>query len=209
MSIISTFNLGQRLQSVYNRLFLKKQTNFLLDSLTLRVKDKEIQDHYNMMRATEFNKYCYPILILATLYLIVILITFSMGENPPVRVIYAVINFSHPILWMILRKWSLRHAMIIPYIYLLTHCILTNLSFRDWLPEVMIENDKSYDEAKIIILLIITHTVNYNSFLVSLVVPTTILFISYCLQLLIQLDIYSDPYTRKALETEAERAVFL
>jgi len=193
----------------YHRLFLKKQTNFLLDSLTLRVKDKEIQDHYNMMRATEFNKYCYPILILATLYLIVILITFAMGENPPVRVIYAVINFSHPVLWMILRKWSLRHAMIIPYIYFLTHCILTNLSFRDWLPEVMIENDKLYDEAKIIILLIITHTVNYNSFIVSLVVPTTIILVSYSLQLLIQLDIYSDPYTRKPLETKAERAVFL
>ena len=64
-------NFKAKATDFYNRLFLRKKTNFLLDSLTLRVKDKEIQDHYNMMRATEFNKYCYPILILASLYLVV------------------------------------------------------------------------------------------------------------------------------------------
>jgi len=36
--------------------------------MKLWVKDKEIHDHYNMMRATEFNKYSYPIYILACLY---------------------------------------------------------------------------------------------------------------------------------------------
>ena len=44
-------NFKSKATNFYNKLFLKEQTNFLLDSLTLRVKDKEIQEHYNMMRA--------------------------------------------------------------------------------------------------------------------------------------------------------------
>jgi hypothetical protein len=181
----------------------------LLDSLTLRVKDKEIQDHYNMMRVAEFNKYCYPILILATLYLIVKIFTFAKGDDPPVRVIFAFINFAHPILWIVLRKWRPRHAMIMPYIYLLTHCILTNLSFRDWLPEVMIEPDKSNDDGKVVIMLILTHTVNYNPFTVSLLVPTTIIAIAFTFQLLAQVNMYSDPYTGKPLETYADKVNFV
>jgi hypothetical protein len=73
-------NFKSKAANFYNKLFLKEQTNFLLDSLTLRVKDKEIQEHYNMMRATEFNKYCYPILIIACFYVIICAISYSQGE---------------------------------------------------------------------------------------------------------------------------------
>jgi len=175
--------LKKKVTDVYNRLFLKKQTNFLLDSLTLRVKDKEIQDYYNMMRATEFNKYCYPILVVAIMYLIYGAFTFLRHDDvPPVRLISAGINVVLAIMWVFLKKFSPKHAMIMPYIYLLVHCILTNLSFRDWLPQVMIETNKRADEQKILVLLVFSHSTNYNPFIRSLCVNTTIIVISACLQ---------------------------
>ena len=87
-------------------------------------------------------------------------------------------------MWAVLRRWRPKHALITPYLYLLVHCILTNLSFRDWLPEVMIETNKRADELKILTILICIHATNYNPFLRSLCINTTIIVISACFQFL-------------------------
>lgn len=161
------------------------------------------------MRTSEFNKYCYPLLGVSIVYLVVKLFTYFLEDEPPVRLVSAFINLTLSLAWVALKKWSPRRAILIPYVYLLVHCILTILSFRDMLPEILIEKDKTADETKIPVLLIITHTINYNPFLVSLLVPTTIILVSSYLQYIEQVKIYRNPYSGLALETEEQRALFL
>ena len=73
----------------------------------------------------------------------------------------------------------------------------------------MIEPDKSNDDGKVLIMLILTHTVNYNPFTVSLLVPTSIIAVAYTFQLMAQVNMYSDPYTGKPLETYADKANYV
>jgi len=58
------------------------------------------------------------------------------------------------------------------------HCVSVNLSYRDLVPEFMINEDKKTEEFKIMLALLLSHCLNYNTFLTTLVVQPTIVLVS-------------------------------
>ena len=73
-------------------------------------------------------------------------------------------------------------------------CVVTNLSFRDQLPEALSEKDKSADENSILVTLIMCHILNYTSFLATVLLQPAIILVSYYFQLQKQGELYHDPY---------------
>jgi hypothetical protein len=65
----------------------------------------------------------------------------------------------------------------------------------------MLEPNRNSDENTILTTLIICHCINYNSFLLSLLVNPPLVLISYYFQLVREADLWSDPYTGIALST--------
>lgn len=57
-------------------------------------------------------------------------------------------------------------------------CVTVNVQFAKILPESLQITDLMNEENKILLVLVATHCVNYNTFLVTLIVQPTIIFVS-------------------------------
>jgi uncharacterized membrane protein YhhN len=117
--------------------------------MTLRVADEEIAKDYIKMRAKQFNKHLWPIFVISSLYFVIRLVQyFTDQETPTVRVFSALFNVAICLIWFLFARFAPLRAPIVCYIWLLAQCVLTNLSLRDLMPEVMLESEKSSDEVK-------------------------------------------------------------
>jgi len=149
-------------------------------------------------------------ILCATLFFLLKLgLHFIVGDSPPIRVISAASNVVIVIAWLILKRLTQSAALWIPFVFLLYNCVMINLSFRDWLPEVMLENEKTSDETKIFILMFITNVLNYNLFIVTVLVQPIIIIVSCYFQYTWQVDLWTDPYTGKAPESTEERSAYV
>jgi len=91
-------------------------------------------------------------------------------------------------------KYKPRQAPIIVFSYLLFWCIKTNLSFRDAVPPILYREDKTRDETSTLEISILTHIVNHTSFMTTVCLYLPMVVVSYYLQLIVQVELYHDPY---------------
>ena len=121
---------------------------------------------------------------------------------PKIRIVSAGINVIFCMIWIVLNRFYFTKASIMSYLWLLYSCILTNLSLRDLMPEVMLESEKSSDEIKIFVAMIFSHSVNYNKYTTVLILyPLTVIVACY-FQYLRMADIWTDPYSGIAPSTD-------
>ena len=75
------------------------------------------------------------------------------------------------IFWGIMKAFNGKiFAMHLVWVYCWTWIIVTNMSFRDQLAPWMMLNDKKADENSILGMLVVVHTLNYTSFLETVIV---------------------------------------
>ena len=181
-----------------------------LNWITLKVADEEIADEYIKMRAKQFNKHCLPITLISSFYLLARLVQyFTDSDTPTVRIISAGINLAFCGLWIVMRRFAPTKVPIVAYLWLLNACIITNLSLRDLLPEVMLESEKSADEIKIFVSMILAHSTNYNQYMTVLVLHSLIILVACYFQYVCMADIWTDPYTGIAPTTDEEKSAFV
>ena len=121
-----------------------------------------------------------PLLVISAIYFgFRVIFYFTNQEAPPVRVLSAAVNLFYCFLWLIFLKFMPTKTPMVNYIWLLHRVVFTNLSMRDMLPEVLLETEKNADEIAIVSSLIFSHSINYNEFIVVLIVNPLIVVISY------------------------------
>jgi hypothetical protein len=69
-----------------------------------------------------------------------------------------------------------------------------NLTYRDAVPDIFLEEDKASDDNSIFNSLIVCHLVNQNSFRSTLILQPTVVMVTYYYQLLIRASLFRDPY---------------
>lgn len=75
---------------------------------------------------------------------------------------------------------------------------------RDWLPEFWLNPDKKTEDQKILIALIMSHCINYNTFLVTMIINPILTLVAGWLSLKYQTTLRLDPYTGESLENNQE-----
>ena len=176
----------------------------------MQVADQEIADEYTKMRAKQYNKHWLPITLISSFYLLIILVQyFTDRETPTIRIISSGINMAFCGLWIVMRRFAPTKVPIVAYLWLLNACILTNLSLRDLLPEVMLESEKLQDESKIFVSMILAHCTNYNKYMTVLVLHTLVILVATYFQYSCMADIWTDPYTGIAPTTDEEKSAFI
>lgn len=78
------------------------------------------------------------------------------------------------------------------WIYCWSWMLRTNLCFRDLLWEGACDSDKTDDSENVMITLVITHALNYNSYLSTILIFPATIVISYYIQLLAQVELVAD-----------------
>ena len=125
-----------------------------------------------------------------------------MINNPLVRIIYSVEYIILWLIWFLLKYRFPRIGPVFPFLFLFNQCLFVYLSYNNWVPQFLINEDKESEEMKIFIAVVISHSVNYNSFLVTLIVQPLIVFPFAYLALRAQVKIRSDPYDGEPLEND-------
>ena len=106
------------LARIYN-----KKTNYLLNYLTLQIKDKEIAKQYDQANADHFNRLFVPTAIVALLYFIRHVILKLTSDIDYTELMSATLNITLVLLWGFLKwKFPLQSPKIV-VIYGL--CLLT------------------------------------------------------------------------------------
>ena len=167
---------------IFKRIFFSRNTANVLNYLTLQISDPEISKQYEIARCVHFARLSKPTLVLSIGYLLLKLFQyFFMRDQPLIRLLTSICILLWALLWVFVSWKFPRHAPKLMILQLIYHCVLTNLSLRDNLPELLRETDKVGDDQKLFILTVLMHCVNYNTFLSSIfVVPPIILISAYC-----------------------------
>lgn len=142
-----------------------------------------------------------------SIYLLTRIVNFITGEAPAIRLITSFMRISFFIPWALIKcsRWK-KHTTKVAFLYVLFWCTWPNLSFRDQVPEFMIEPDRRTDEETILVTLIIFHTMNYNRFLTTVILIPIMIFPSYYAQTYAQLTMWYDPYTNDGKTLEEKDA---
>jgi hypothetical protein len=151
---------------VYRKLLFKKKSHFLMNRVTLRVDDPILSEKILLHRNFQFNRLFLGITIAFAIQLFVLVILYfsSSGYLPLIRVVSACLDLSFCIIWFILRICRLKKGLtLLTPLYLITQCIIANLSLRKLLPEMLTEFEAEVDERKILITWLLCHCTDYNS----------------------------------------------
>jgi len=135
---------------------------------------------------------------------------FILENTPLIRLLTSVIRLSFFIPWAILRcnPRTEKYVQKVAFLYVIFWCMWPNLSFRDQVPEIMIEPDRRADEETILVTLLIFHTMNYNRFLTTVILIPLIIFPAYYSQTVQMMTMWSDPYTDETLDSELKKEEF-
>lgn len=182
--------LGKKLR---NRMF-DKRSHYLLNHFTLQVKDHEIARAVEDQNATNFTNYIMPVIYMTAIYALLHLVEFIVLGLAPIKLYSSFTHLFYSLMFFLVKQKSPSGATRVIWLYLLHWCIQVNLTYRDAVPEVFLESDKSSDDNSILTSLVVCHMLNQNSFLVTIFLQPTIVLVSYYYQLVIQARLFRDPY---------------
>jgi len=150
------------LARIYN-----KKTNYLLNYLTLQIKDKEIAKQYDQANADHFNRLFPPTFVVKLLYFIHHVILKLTTDIDYTELVSATFMITIMLFWALI-KWKFPlHTPKLNMIYSLSMLIYVNLQYRDQLPGFMSSDDLLQTEDKIFSTMVVSYSFNYNSYLTT------------------------------------------
>lgn len=180
-----------------------------MNHLTLWISDKEIRRHYNEKLANNFNSLFKQTLCITILYATLKVVLFLLYPAPTYAGLFGTsIHLMFVFLWGLARCSKPLYAPLLLFVYCLARLVFTNLSWRDQLPDSLLEKDRMMDEMSIYLALLTCHCINYNNFLTSVFILPPMLLSSYYTQLIAQVELYTDPYTQEPFD-EAGKSSFI
>lgn len=126
-----------RLNTLIQRVFYKKETNYLLNHFTLRSRDPEINKEITKHRSIQFNLIVPIITFLICLSFTQTFLTyFVAGAGHPFLLISSVANMVVTLLLNV-QRWYGRPGVgtYIMYLYYFVHAASVTLVYNDWIPE--------------------------------------------------------------------------
>lgn len=200
----------ESLKRLNYKLFYSKESSFILNHATLQIKDAEISKKFADAQCQNLHRLYNQCLGAILLNLLARTILYFTEDNaPPIRILSAVSTLIFVIGWGLLKCRKTPQAPRFVWVYLLSYCVFTNLSYRDQLPWWLAESDKKADEDSILVNLLVAHTLNYDTFLVTVLLQPSIVLLSYLGQLLVQVELWTDPYTAEPLESADKKFDFV
>ena len=192
----------ENIKKLYTKIAYRKESYYILNHITLSISDPQIVKSFDEALLQNFNKLFKPASIACFIYLLVRIFNYVTTENTaPIRVITTAIRLSFFVPWALIRCTRYRkHAPKIAFVYVVFWLMMVNLSYRDQVPDFMIETDRRTDETTIIFVLLTFHTMNYNRFLATAVLLPLIVLPAFYAQIQIEVTMWNDPYTREPLE---------
>ena len=171
----------ERTKTFYKRLFYSEETFRILDFLTLRIANKEIQQQYYWTLGLNFDRFFTPLLTLSIFFLIEqLLIYFIVSDSPFPRLITAIAYFILMLVWALIRLKYRSQAPLILFFAILVQCLYVNLQFCNIMPGILAEPDISEIENSILLILFISNCINCNPFMqTTIFIPTVSLVSSY------------------------------
>ena len=152
------------------RFFYSKSTNFLLNHITLRLKDKEMREDYNKVQTSHLDNLFWRCLIFVLIYFVFrVLQAYNSRWVNLVPVMYAGQYIFNVLIWAVMRIKCKSLTPYLVFLFMAEHSLMVNLSYRDQVPEFMVNPDKTTEENKILLGVMICHALNYNSFLSTVV----------------------------------------
>jgi hypothetical protein len=166
----------------------------LLNNLTLKVKDIEIARAVKDQNATNFKTTMMPVVYMSAIYALLHFCEFVVWGLPPIKLFSSFSYLFYALLFLIIRRKFPYMATRVIWFFLLHWGIQVNLTYRDAVPDMFKEHDKSSDDNSIMNSLVICHLLNHNSFLTTVILQPTLVLIPYYYQLVIRASLFRDPY---------------
>ena len=162
--------------------FYHKRSSNLLNYLTLKISDPEIERNLGQLQAENFDRLYYPLLIITGLLFFYQLAAYFINSpsSLPTLVAFATFFGSQIFVWGLLRKYGKQHAPKYILYVLILNGTLVNLFYYDVLLEEKMFDKSRYDSTLSFILFMLC-CINYNSlkFTIFLIFPSFILLASF------------------------------
>lgn len=129
---------------------------------------------------------------------------YFVDSGPLMALVGGSSHFLFSVLFWLVHRWRPQRAPMLVYLYLAFWLVKTNLSFRDAVPDALYRRDKTRDETSILEVTIITHFVNKTSFATTALVFLPMVLFSFYMQLIVQVELYHDPYSLELREFTGE-----
>ena len=155
---------------------LSERSNFLLNYLTLDIKDTEIKETFLQFRLQWLNRIFVYGLFLTILNLIwCIFQFFTVEKSKPINLVLAGNTTLMILFWGVLKYFTKQGSIYIPIFFIISHSIDLNLLYRDMVyPKSLVISDKSAYDNQLIYYFLIANIGNFMDFKLTLFVFTPI-----------------------------------
>ena len=193
------------LHRLYRKWCFHEKTYYLLNYLTLTITDPQIKNEYDIARTKNFDDSFRSILFVVTCNAIFRSLQVATNKNVPhEKIFYALQTLFFVLIWGIMRRCWKKHAIYMPYAYMLFINIITYISYDDVMPSFLQNPDKKTDEVKVLLTIVVVHCVDYNTFRASLIFSCLLVLPIQWIILKEQVKIKYDPYTLEPLANNNE-----
>lgn len=179
------------MKSLSQKCCFSKKSHRILNSFTLQIQDKVIAAEYRKTCAENFDSLFNNSCVILLLYSLLRLGSLDWSNPNTASIFGTACHYPPFILWFFMRRCRLKlHAPRVMWLYALIWVAVTNLSMRDVvLPAWTTTEDKKADEDSIMVTLVIFHTLNYTSYLETVIFLPACILTGYYLQMVSQVEI--------------------
>jgi hypothetical protein len=184
------------------KLLYSAKTHYLLNNLTLSIKDKEVERDYTKARINNSYEHAYHALAFSVIYFAFRLFQVLYFGTKITRAFYAFHLVFYSVIWFIMKKTNSRFSPLFIYVAILNQCLWTVLSSHKLLPDIIARDDFKDDEVKILTAVIALTSINYNTFLsTAILLPLITLPCFYFSESALQ-KMKFDGYTKEPLKDD-------
>ena len=171
-----------RIAQAYNRFCYKAETQYLLNHLTLSVRDPAIKKEVLKYQLKQIKNLIVPMHIIAVLMIITNFFQFFVkGEGHPLMLILSVVNLlflpALCVLDFVKRKWGLNTHVILLYCYFFMHSTGAALVYYDQLP-AWLQGRKNIFDMQIVLSYTTIMAIPIHSYWQGFVLMTPILLVT-------------------------------
>ena len=160
----------------------RKSSNYLLNVLTLQIKEKELQKKIRVERTDHYDRLFWWIAIPLFVYTIATFLFRGNWSSPYsiISVIFLTIGPAYVLCWGVLRKFPQTrvYTLLLPTAVHMLFLVHISFFYLFWLDEAETA-PVVIDQTGCIILLLLFHCVNYNSFLQVVLVENGLVFVGH------------------------------
>jgi hypothetical protein len=114
-----------------------KETYYLLNYMTLSVKDKDASREYNSARISNIDSFYFPLLIISILYMIFRIIAYEFFGTTISSLVFSVQVFCMALFWGAVRFRFKNLSPYIVFLFIFNQGLMTILTVSRFVPEFM------------------------------------------------------------------------